>query len=147
MRLLELIATLAAGLFTGASIYINLVEHPARMGCGTDAALAEWAPSYKRATVMQASLGAVGFLSAIGAWILRAGTLWLLGGVLFGLVIPFTLIVILPTNRKLLSPSLNTESSEARALLDRWNRLHAVRSVLSFASFVVFLLALTGILQ
>ena len=147
VRLLELIATLAAGLFTGASIYINLVEHPARMGCGTDAALAEWAPSYKRATVMQASLGAVGFLSAIGAWILRAGTLWLLGGVLFGLVIPFTLIVILPTNRKLLSPSLDRESSETRTLLDRWNRLHAVRSVLSFASFVVFLLALTGILQ
>ena len=143
MLLLELIATLAAGLFTGASIYINLVEHPARMGCGTAAALAEWAPSYKRATVMQASLGAVGFLSAICAWILRAGTLWLLGGVLF----PFTLIVILPTNRKLLSPSLDRESSEARTLLDRWNRLHAVRSLLSFASFVVFLLALTGILQ
>jgi hypothetical protein len=144
--LLELIATLAAGLFSGASIYINLVEHPARMGCGTAAALAEWAPSYKRATVMQASLGAVGFLSALGAWTLRAGILWLLGGVLFGLVIPFTLIVILPINRKLLSPSLSSESSAARALLDRWNRLHAVRSVLSFASFVVFLLALTRIL-
>ena len=145
--ILELIATLAAGLFSGASIYINLVEHPARMECGTAAALSQWAPSYKRATVMQASLGAVGFLSAIGAWILRAGTLWLLGGVLFGLVIPFTLIVILPTNRKLLSPSLDKESSEARTLLDRWNRLHAVRSVLCFASFVVFVLALTGVLR
>jgi hypothetical protein len=32
---LELIAVLAATLFTGASIYINLVEHPARMSCGT----------------------------------------------------------------------------------------------------------------
>jgi hypothetical protein len=52
--MLELLATLAAGLFSGASIYINLVEHPARMQCGTVLAVAQWGPSYKRATVMQA---------------------------------------------------------------------------------------------
>jgi hypothetical protein len=66
--MLELLATLAAGLFSGASIYINLVEHPARIQCGTALAVAQWGPSYKRATVTQASLAAVGFLSATGAW-------------------------------------------------------------------------------
>jgi hypothetical protein len=40
MTILQILATLAAGLFTGAAIYINLVEHPARMACGTAAALA-----------------------------------------------------------------------------------------------------------
>ena len=95
-RMLELIATLSAGLFSGASIYINLVEHPARMECGTAAAIAQWAPSYRRATVMQASLAAVGFLSATGAWLFGNGVVWLIGGILLGLVIPFTLIVILP---------------------------------------------------
>jgi hypothetical protein len=69
---------------------------------------------------------------------------WLIGGVLLGLVIPFTLIVILPTNRKLLSPSLDKESPEARELLDRWGRLHAVRSLLSFSSFLVFVWSLNG---
>lgn len=29
----ELIAVLACALFTGATIYVNLVEHPARMQC------------------------------------------------------------------------------------------------------------------
>jgi hypothetical protein len=38
--ILELLATLAAGLFSGASIYVNLVEHPARMQCGTAVAVA-----------------------------------------------------------------------------------------------------------
>jgi hypothetical protein len=42
----ERIATLSSGLFTGASVYINLVEHPARMQAGTQVALAEFAPSY-----------------------------------------------------------------------------------------------------
>src|SRR4028119_685588 len=51
----ELLATLSAGLFAGASVYINLVEHPARMQAGTHVALAEFAPSYHRATVTQVS--------------------------------------------------------------------------------------------
>ena len=51
-----LTAVLACTLFTGASIYINLVEHPARLSCGTEVAATQWAPSYKRATVMQVSL-------------------------------------------------------------------------------------------
>jgi hypothetical protein len=143
VMMLELLATLAAGLFSGASIYINLVEHPARIQCGTALAVAQWGPSYKRATVMRASLAAVGFLSATGAWILGAEGLWLIGGILLGLVIPFTLIVILPTNRKLLAPDLAKESLDARRLLDRWARLHAVRSVLSFGSFLVFLFLLS----
>jgi hypothetical protein len=142
--MLELLATLAAGLFSGASIYINLVEHPARMHFGTALAIAQWVPSYKRATVMQAGLAAIGFLSATGAWILGAQGSWLIGGILLGLVIPFTLIVILPTNRKLLAPDLARESLDTRRLLDRWARLHAVRSVLSFSSFLVFLFLLTG---
>ena len=141
--ILELLATLSAGLFSGASIYVNLVEHPTRIQCGTALAVAQWGPSYKRATVMQASLAAVGFLSATGAWMQGAGGLWLIGGILLGLVIPFTLIVILPTNRILLAPDLAKESLDARRLLDRWARLHAVRSVLSFASFLVFLFLLT----
>jgi hypothetical protein len=140
--LLEIFATLAAGLFSGASIYINLVEHPARMQCGTALALVQFAPRYKRATAMQASLAAAGFLLAIAAWILGAGVHWLAGGILLGLVIPFTLLVILPTNRRLLSSPLATDSSEAAQLLDRWGKLHAVRSVLSFSSFLVFLFAL-----
>jgi hypothetical protein len=141
--MLELLATLAAGLFSGASIYINLVEHPARMQCGTVLAITQWGPSYKRATVMQAGLAVIGLLSAAGAWMLGAEGSWLIGGILLGLVIPFTLIVILPINRKLVTPDLARESLDIRRLLDRWARLHAVRIVLSFSSFLVFLFLLT----
>jgi hypothetical protein len=144
MHILELIATLAAGLFSGASIYINLVEHPARMECGTASALAQWAPSYKRGAVMQASLAILGSLSAIGAWLLGSGMSWLIGAILLGLVVPFTLIVIFPTNRRLLSQSLDRGSAEARQLLARWARLHAVRSILSSGSFLVFVVSLSG---
>jgi len=47
---------------------------------------------------MQASLAAVGLVSSIAAWLAGASFLWVVAGVL-GSVIPFTLIVIMPTNR------------------------------------------------
>jgi len=33
-QIAEFVSVLTCGLFTGASVYINLVEHPARMECG-----------------------------------------------------------------------------------------------------------------
>ena len=78
--LLEIIATLAAGLFAGAAIYLDLAEQPARKQIDTAAALTEWRPSYKRAAVVQPILAAVGFLSAIaaGSWVQVHGG-WLAG--------------------------------------------------------------------
>jgi uncharacterized membrane protein len=138
--ILESLAVFCSGLFTGASLYINLVEHPARMFCGPALALTEFAPSYKRATVMQASLAALGSLCAVAAWLSGASLGWLIGGMLLGAVIPFTLIVIFPTNHKLLDPALANDASLALQLLTRWGRLHAVRSGLSLAAFVLFVL-------
>jgi uncharacterized membrane protein len=138
---LEFVASLCTAVFAGASLYINLVEHPARMECGPALAVAEFGPSYRRATVMQASLAVVAFLSATGAWWLHGGVAWLAAGLLMGAVVPFTLIVILPTNKKLLDPSLDRNSNLARKLLQKWSRLHAVRTVLSLAALVILLWA------
>jgi uncharacterized membrane protein len=135
-------ATLSAGLFAGASVYITLVEHPARMQAGTQIALAEFAPSYHRATVTQVSLASAGFLSGLAAWRLNSDARWLIGGGLLVSVIPFTALVILPTNKQLLDPATANDPDLAERLLRRWGRLHAVRSVLSLASLLLFLFSL-----
>jgi uncharacterized membrane protein len=137
---MEFVATLACAIFAGAALYINLVEHPARMVCGTEIAIRQWTPSYKRATWMQAPLAIVGFLSAILAWLAGSSLWWLLGGILLGLVIPFTFVIILPTNKRLLSPDLDQHSEETRQLLEKWSHLHGVRSVLSTLALLIFLL-------
>jgi|SRR5919199_3220379 uncharacterized membrane protein len=141
--LAELIATLSSGLFTGAATYINLVEHPARTQTGIRSALTEFAPSYHRATVTQVSLAVVGFLNALVAWRSRSDVRWLIGGGLLVSVIPFTALVIMPTNKKLLDPETANDLELAERLLARWGRLHAVRSVLSLASLLMFLFLLT----
>jgi uncharacterized membrane protein len=138
----EVIATLFASLFAGAAMYITLVEHPARLECGTELAVTEFAHSYHRAAVMQASLAAVGFPAAFMAWVQGRGLLVLVGGLLLGAVIPFTLLIIFPTNKRLLDPALDRRSAEATELLDRWGRLHAVRTVLGLLASGLLLMHL-----
>ena len=139
------LATVCAGTFFGAAIYINLVEHPARISCGQELAVREFGPSYARASVMQATLAIVGcVVGLIAAW-QRRDVQTAIAAVLLGLVVPFTLIVIFPTNKQLLAPDLDSTSESAGVLLSRWNRLHAVRSVLSGIAFALFLYRLGSI--
>jgi hypothetical protein len=138
---LKFIAILAASVFAGAALYINLVEHPARMTLDTKVAAMEWAPSYARATLMQAPLALLSMVSGIASWLLGAGTGWAVAALLIGAVVPFTLLVVMPTNRAILAPGRDLASLETRALLIRWARLHAARTVLALAaaSLYVFL--------
>jgi F0F1-type ATP synthase assembly protein I len=138
----EIVATFAGGIFAGAAIYVNFVEQPARLSCGIESAVSEWRPSYKRGTLMQAPLALIGSLAAFVAWWFDRHIGWLAGSILLFLVIPFTLVVILPTNKRLESPALNLQSDEAVRLLHRWGWLHAVRSTLSVAAFLAFLITL-----
>ena len=142
LEIAQFLATFCCTLFAGAAVYINLVEHPARMGCDTKTAATVWAPSYKRATVMQASLAVVSFLAGALAWLLGGGILWLVGAVLIGLVVPFTFIAVMPTNHQLLAPGRDLASVETRALLEEWGRLHAVRNALSLVASVVYMVLL-----
>ena len=140
--ILELIATFCTAIFAGAASYSNLVEHPARLECGTAAAVRQWRPSYRRATLMQASLALAAVLGSLGAWVLGRGLPVLLAGACIGSVIPFTLIVIYPTNRQLEDPKLDVESLSTATLLSQWNRLHAVRSGAGIVALVILLLHL-----
>jgi hypothetical protein len=142
LHVAQFVAVLCCTVFAGAALYINLVEHPARMGCDTKTAAAVWAPSYKRATAMQAPLAILSFLAGVTAWWLGGGITWLIGAVLIGLVVPFTFIGIMPTNKRLLAPGRDLTSSETRELLDTWGKLHAVRTVLSLAASVIYIAAL-----
>src|SRR6266446_5661040 len=116
----EFVSVLSCGLFAGASAYISLVEHPARMACGVEIAAAEFPPTYRRASIMQATLAAVGLLSSIAVWLAGATFWWAIAGVLLGSVIPFTLIVVLPNNKQLLSPTLDRRSAQTERLLALW---------------------------
>jgi Domain of unknown function (DUF1772) len=136
--LLEWAATLAAGLFAGAALYVSVVEHPARVSLGAHAAVSEFRASYPRGAALQAPLALVGGAAGVARWAIGGSRMWLVGGVALGALVPFTLVVILPTNTRLLAATLDPASVEAQALLTRWGWLHAVRTLVSVLVFAAF---------
>ena len=138
MPALQILATFTAVLFAGAALYINVAEHPARMGLETRSAALQWAPSYKRATLLQAPLALVSLLSGSTAWLLGANVWWLVAALFIGAVVPFTFIVVMPTNHKLLAPGRDLTSVETRELMRHWAKLHAVRTALSLIASVIY---------
>ena len=136
-----LIALIAAALFAGGALYVTLVEHGARMRIDDRSALAEFKASYGRAAPLMAGLALVSLLIGLWAW-WRTDVDWLLAGALLvGAAVPFTLIAVLPTNRRLSSTGADAAGAESRALLTRWGRLHNVRTLLGLASVAAYLMA------
>jgi hypothetical protein len=134
-------ALIAAALFAGAAIYINVAEQPARLLLDDRALLTEWKPAYKRGFAMQAPLAIIGFLfGTLAAW-QTANWWWLLGAVVMLLNWPYTLLVIMPTNNKLMSLDPSDGTSGIRKLIETWGYLHALRSVLGVVATLIFLKA------
>src|SRR5712671_5091555 len=109
------LAVIVAALFAGAAFYINIAEQPARLGLDDQSLLSEWKPSYKRGVAMQAPLAIAGCLFGLIAW-------W-------------------PTNNALMATEIATAGPKSRALVVKWGKLHAVRTVLGIFATVVFLWA------
>jgi uncharacterized membrane protein len=136
-----LFALVAAALFAGAALYISLAEHPARMKLDNRSALAQWNPSYRAATPLMAGLALLSLVLGAWAW-WKIGDDWLLAGaLLIGAVVPLTLVLVLPINRRLLATTADSAGEESRTLLARWGRLHALRTVLALAAVAAYLVA------
>ena len=138
------LALIVAAVFSGAAIYINVAEQPARLLLDDRLALAEWKPAYKRGFAMQGPLAVVGFLLGLLAWWQTSDWHWLLGAALLIANWPYTLIAIMPTNNRLMALPLEQPGPESRALIERWAQLHAVRTALGFLATATFVWASLG---
>ena len=137
-----LFALAVAAIFTGAALYVSLVEQPARLMLDDRALLAEWKPAYKRGAAMQAPLALIGFLLGLVAWWHTAHPGFLIGAV--GMIgpWPWTLFVIMPVNNRLMETEIERAGPGSRALIVRWATLHAVRTGLGAVATSAFLWAL-----
>jgi hypothetical protein len=136
-----LLALIAAAIFTGAALYVNVAEQPARLLLDDRALLTEWKPSYRRGAGMQAPLALLGCLLGLIAWWQTSHPGFLIGAIAMIAPWPWTLIGIKPTNDALLATEPDRARPETRALVVKWGALHGVRTALGALATVAFLWA------
>jgi hypothetical protein len=134
------LALAVAAVFSGAALYINVVEQPARLTLDDRALLAEWKPAYKRGFAMQSSLAILGFALGLLAWWQMSGLAWLFGALAMIANWPFTLLAIMPINRQITATHPDKADAGTRQLIRRWGYLHGMRTALGFLAVLLFLL-------
>jgi hypothetical protein len=137
------LALATTAIFTGAAIYVNAVEQPARLALGTPALLSEWQEGYPRGSVMQAGLAIVSGLLAVLAFVFSHDWRWLLGALLILAPWPYTMFIIMPTNHVLKSTLPAQATEQTRELVQQWGRLHMGRSALGLLAIAADLWALS----
>lgn len=137
-----LLALTTAALFAGAAIYVNIAEQPARLDLDPRAMLAQWQPSYARASIMQAALAVISCALGVLAFFFSYDWRWLLGAVLIIAPWPYTMFIIMPTNKVLKSTPPAQANEDTHNLVRQWGLLHAVRTLLGFAAVAAYLWAL-----
>jgi small basic protein len=139
--IIGLLALAMAAFYSGASLYVNLVELPALQALDDQALLAGWKISLRRGFLMQAPLCVIGFMFGLIAW---AQTRYLgdaLGALAMLANVPWTLAMIAPINRALKAIEPVMPDPRMRTLIKRWAALHSVRIAFGLLAIIAFLQA------
>lgn len=145
----NIISTISGGIFAGAAAYISFSEVPALNKSGPNELWRFFPYMYSNASKMQASLTVVSGITGI-IYSLRisdlsptAGRVWLGAGLCFVGIVPYTLFLMMPTNKRIIESNKTLDNeAEKTALLTKWSKLHLVRTVVSVAGFSTMVYAL-----
>jgi hypothetical protein len=132
------IGLFVSAVFAGAAFYVTLSEQPARLRLDDRSLLAEWKPSYARGTTMQAPLALIGAILGGASFIAEHSLLAGIAGLLMLANLPWTLLVIMPVNRRIKHTAPENAGPASRTLILKWGELHAVRTAFGLGAAALF---------
>ncbi|MFZ3179319.1 MAG: DUF1772 domain-containing protein [Methylocystis silviterrae] len=135
------LALATAGAFTGASLYVNYVEQPARLALTDDALIKEWEPSDHRGFIVLASFAALAALFGFIAYRELDDVRWLFGALLAIASWPYTYLAIVPLNNRILALIQADAAHEARKVIDLWGRLEFGQTALGIVATLIYVWA------
>jgi hypothetical protein len=133
-----LYAFAVAAAFLGATIYIGLVEQPARLRLDTRAMIEEWRLSNRRGTLVLSVLAVLSAAIAFIQFRLNGDVRWIIGGITILASWPYAYFVMMPVNIWLHSAQLGKPVSPLRKLMRDWGLLEWGLALIGFAACCTF---------
>ena len=134
------IALALAAAFTGAALYINLVEQPARLALDDAAMLNEWTPSDRRGVALMAGLALLSAALGLVAYFDTHDARWTIGALLIIMSWPYTFFAMAPVNNQILTLAPR-DIGAVRTLVRQWGLLEYGQTALGVVACAVFLWA------
>jgi hypothetical protein len=135
------LALAAAGAFTGASLYVNYVEQPARLALSDEALIKEWEPSDHRGFIVLAGLAALAALFGFIAYRELNDVRWALGALVMLASWPYTYLAIVPLNNRILGLIGADAAHDARKVINLWGMLEIGLTAIGVAGLLIFVWA------
>ena len=118
----DLHAFAAAASFLGATIYVALVEQPARLRLGSPAMIQEWRLSNRRGTLLLSVLAVVSASLAYIQFRNNGDVRWIIGGLTILASWSYAYFVMVPVNVWLANVPSERTLSPVRRLTREWMR-------------------------
>jgi hypothetical protein len=137
-----LYAFAAAAVFLGTTIYIGLVEQPARLKLGGAAMIQEWKLSNRRGTLVLSVFAVVSAILAYIQFRANGDVRWLIGGTIILASWPYAYFVMMPVNLWLYVIPPGEAVSLVRQLMRDWGLLEWGHVLIGLAAVSMFAWAL-----
>lgn len=138
-------AMAAATAFTSMGVHLSTTEAQVKSQLSPAEGFRHFQLSYPLWRNMQVGYIVATVASGLTAAALSVGyirQLYVAGAVLTGLVFPFTVFVLLPTNKQILGTPAQETTEKSRELLTKWALINWVRPIATLASVALFAVAI-----
>jgi hypothetical protein len=132
------VAFALASAFSGAALYIGLVEQPARLALDDRAMVAEWAPSDRRAIAMLGGLALIAAACGLIGYSTNRDVRWLVGSVIILASWPYMYFLLVPINNRLLSSGGADSGPVTREFMRDWGLLEWGLGAIGICAAAIF---------
>ncbi|WP_036293692.1 DUF1772 domain-containing protein [Methylosinus sp. PW1] len=135
------LALAVAGAFTGASLYVNFVEQPARLKLDDKSLMKEWETSDHRGFALLAGLS---LLSAVLGFIdykTSDDARWLAGAAVIVAAWPFMFYAVSPLDNRILALISAEDGVDARKSIELWGKVQLALTALGALAVALFVFA------
>ncbi|MCY6383352.1 DUF1772 domain-containing protein [Hoeflea prorocentri] len=129
--------TLMAMVF-GYGMSASAVSYPAMMASSRETAVGYFKPFFHKSNHLQLGLSIAVLLVSLAVSYLSRNWWWFTGAVILQVSGPYTIIVLMPVNRRIMAEGADIHSDQMSDDLGRWGRLHLPRTLIAGAIFILF---------